>query len=132
MAMKNPPKRAKPAPKKKPARRKAVEENTPQKYEQAGTTVPAEELLYPAGREPTALTAEEVDPEAAAKAEDEANARVEREKKYPPAVPDLSSLSPNQRIALAQAGAIPAAAPAQEPSPAEEDPNHGEGTLMQG
>jgi hypothetical protein len=101
-------------------RRKAMGENNPQSYGTPASTGPQEELVYPAGREPTSLTAEEVDPNAAAAADDAAKARVERERKIPSAVPDLSHLSPNERIQLALAGAVPRATTEEQPNEQED------------
>jgi hypothetical protein len=94
----------------------------PQKY--TGTTSsPPEELMYPAGIAPTALTPAEVDPAAAETADQEANARVARETKAPPIQYDIPpGLSPNQIIALAQVGALQPLSPT-EPEPSEPPPD---------
>jgi hypothetical protein len=105
MSRKQPPSKpaAHPAPKKaKPApRRKQMMENYAQQYSSpAGTTAP-EELSYPAGKETTTLTAEQVDSAAAAEVEREAATRVQRETKIPVTLPDLPpGLSPNEKIAM--------------------------------
>ena len=76
-------------------------DNKPQAYTSTATTTAPEELLYPAGKQPTALTTQDVNAEAQSLVELEANMRVAREAKAPVVLPDLPpGLSPSEKVAL--------------------------------
>jgi hypothetical protein len=97
-------------------------ENRPQGVTQAGDTPVPVEASHPAGVTPSALTAMDVNAEAANDVERERNMRIERERKVPYIPPEVPpGLSPNQKIALHMSGALPPSPQHQVPADKSEE-----------